>query len=76
MPGLRVRISGVTIWMYTPDHNPPHVHVFADGLRAKIRIRDGAVFKGRIRAGTYAKVRAWLKENRDMLLARWEELNQ
>jgi hypothetical protein len=62
--------------MYTPDHNPPHVHVFADGLRAKIRIRDGAVFKGRIRAGTYAKVRAWLKENRDMLLARWEELNQ
>lgn len=76
MPGIRVRFSGVTIWMYTPDHNPPHVHVFADRLRAKIRIRDGVVIKGRIRAGTYVKVRGWLKENRDMLLVRWDELNQ
>lgn len=76
MPGETYDIAGIKIRMFHPDHNPPHLHVLADGHMAKILICDGVVFQGRIKRGSYRKVVAWLDENRDDLLAQWKELNQ
>ena len=76
MPSETYDIAGIKVRMFHPDHNPPHLHVFADGDMAKILIRDGTVFQGRIKRGSYRKVVAWLDRNREALLSKWRELNQ
>lgn len=67
------RISGATIRMYFADHNPPHIHLIEGGHEAKIEIETGEVIAGVARAQTLRRVRRWMRENRESLLARWDE---
>jgi hypothetical protein len=63
------------ITLYAEDHNPPHVHVLGPDFQAKVRIRDAAVFAGVIPPRHRREALAWIADNADELMARWDELN-
>lgn len=77
MPNKTYEIGkGIEARMFFPDHNPPHIHVFTGAGMAIIRIADGAVMRGRIKAGDARRVAKWLDGARAELLATWKGLNQ
>jgi Domain of unknown function (DUF4160) len=60
--------------LFAEDYNPPHVHVIGRDFQAKVRIREATVMVGTIPARRRRKALAWIRENRDRLLAMWNEL--
>lgn len=76
MPTL-VRLSdSVKICMYAGDHNPPHFHVLTgDGKAFMVRLDTLQVLAGAASAKAFASAVAWAVHNREMLAARWSDLN-
>ena len=73
MPRINGRRQGIEISIYFGDHNPPHVHIYDAGHRAKIDIATGEIIEGRLPAGGFRKVRAWLDRNRQLAMTKWNE---
>jgi hypothetical protein len=70
MPTI-ARFPGFSIVMYFEDHNPPHVHVVARDFEAIVAIRDGSIIRGTVPVKFRAAAFAWIRENRGMLLEKW-----
>ena len=66
---------GITIYMFIGDHNPPHFHVYNDGLSALVSIKDGTILKGSLPPQAKRLVRKWLELHRDELLDNWNRLS-
>jgi hypothetical protein len=60
--------------LFAEDHNPPHVHVIGRYFQAKVRIHDAAVFVGTIPSRHRREALAWIADNRDELMAKWDDL--
>jgi Domain of unknown function (DUF4160) len=59
------------------DHSPPHFHVLLnDGREAWVTIAELKIVYGKVQAREIAEVLAWADINRDMLAAKFEELQQ
>lgn len=67
-----VRFSGYSIVMYFEDRNPPHVHVVARDFEALVAIRDGSLIRGAVPSKYRTAAFAWIRENREMLLEKWD----
>lgn len=65
------QFDGIKIYMYVEDHVPPHVHAEYSGDEALIRIIDGGIHKGAIRAAQLKSVQRWLDLRRDEVNAAW-----
>lgn len=63
MPAI-CTFDGITIYVYSGDHPPPHVHAKYSGQEALIVIVSGKILEGEIPKPQYKKVRAWLKLRR------------
>ena len=76
MPTI-VRLSGtVRLCMYAGDHNPPHFHVLTgDGNAFMVRLDTLQAMAGRVDSKALALATAWAARNRDLLAARWSDLN-
>lgn len=72
MPTLK-DFGGFVIQMYFNDHNPPHVHVASPDETALVKIADGGLLAGSIKAAVLARARDWIAEHRDELLVKWQE---
>jgi hypothetical protein len=73
MPPIK-DFGGFRIVMYFHDHNPPHVHVVSAGFEALVSIADCLVFRGSIPPKFRRLALDWIGENREALLAKWEQL--
>jgi hypothetical protein len=73
MPPVK-NFGSYRIMLFAEDHNPPHVHVIGRDFQAKVRIRDAAVFVGAIPPRQRREALAWIADNRDRLMAKWNEL--
>jgi hypothetical protein len=51
MPRINGRRQGIEISIYFGDHNPPHVHIYDAGHRAKVDIATGEIIEGRLPVG-------------------------
>jgi Domain of unknown function (DUF4160) len=60
------------IAMYFEDHNPPHVHVVGADFEGLVSIRELTIFRGSIPASFRRGALAWVAENRDNLLLKWD----
>lgn len=70
------RLSTCAITMYAADHLPPHFHVrMRDGREALIIIDTLTVFSGSLAARELDEALDWARENRELLRAKWRELN-
>jgi hypothetical protein len=73
------RDSGLRFVIFMVDHEPPHVHVFGDGM-AKIELGSSddavrVVDTERMKTGDIRKAKRVVMERRDELMAKWEELH-
>lgn len=67
--------AGICISIYAADHNPPHVHVFYGEFEALVVIASGATLKGDLPSKQLKMAKAWIEAHREMLQAKWDELN-
>ena len=75
MPIIR-RFATCVLRINPDDHNPPHFHVvLRDGREAMVEIASLRVLRGGVPARLIAEALDWAAEHREMLLAKWKELN-
>ena len=73
MPTVK-NFGSYRIMLFAEDHNPPHVHVIGRDFQAKVRIRDAAISVGAIPSRYRREALVWIRDNRDELMAKWNEL--
>ena len=74
MPTLK-RLANGKIAMYANEHGEPHFHVESPEGRCSVSIVRLAVIVGTVKGTVLIEALTWAKENRQLLLARWKELN-
>jgi hypothetical protein len=57
--------------MYFNDHDPPHIHVWYQGFRARVVIENGEVIDGRLPRTVARVVKEWTALRRDALMENW-----
>ena len=76
MPIIK-RFAHCMVRINPKDHAPPHFHVVMnDGREAWVTIATVEILHGKVAAREIAEVLAWAKSNRDILAAKFEELQQ
>ena len=76
MPTIVRLADSIRICMYAGDHSPPHFHVLTgDGKAFMVRLDTLQVLAGTASAKAFALAVAWAVDNREMLAARWRDLN-
>jgi hypothetical protein len=55
-------INNVKIYVYSGDHNPPHIHAFYAEYEVVIEIMSGEIIKGFMPKSQLNEVSDWLKE--------------
>ena len=68
--------DGIQIYMYVPDHNPPHFHVRVRGLEAQITIDDASILRGKLETTDRRKVIAWARKRQMDLERNWRLIEQ
>jgi hypothetical protein len=51
---------GIAVYVYFGDHNPPHVHIWYGGYRARVEIATGTLLSGSLPHVRLRLVRRWL----------------
>ncbi len=74
MPTLK-RLANGKIAMYANEHGEPHFHVESPEGRCSVSIVRLAVIVGTVKGTVLIEALTWAKKNRELLLARWKELN-
>ena len=64
MPTIAI-FSGIIIQMFFEDHNPPHVHALYGGMKALVRISDGAIIRGKLPPDTGEFGKTWVRLQAD-----------
>lgn len=62
---------GITVRMYSNDHEPPHFHVRYQGFRARVLISDGTVVDGRLPPTVMRLVKEWAALRHEALMRNW-----
>lgn len=71
MPRLAA-FYGIVIWMYRPDHPPPHFHARYGEHVAQIEIDGLRVLNGSLSPRALRLVREWARMHNDDLVDNWE----
>lgn len=69
------KFYGISIYMFIGDHNPPHFHVYYDGVSALVSIHDGVIMKGSLPPQVKRLINKWLEIHRTELLENWNRLS-
>lgn len=71
MPRLST-FYGIVIWMYRPDHPPPHFHAQYGEHVAQIELKTLRVLNGSLPARALRLVREWARLHEGELTDNWE----
>lgn len=71
MPRLST-FYGIVIWMYRPDHPPPHFHARCGEHEAKIELGTLRVIEGSLPRRALRLVREWARLHPVELQLNWE----
>jgi hypothetical protein len=63
---------GIVIWMYRPDHPPPHFHARYGEDEARIELGTWRVISGSLPPRAQRLVREWAELHLSELLDNWE----
>ena len=67
---------GISIYIYSRDHNPPHFHVYYGEFSAIVRISNCEVLRGEIPERVQRLVREWLSLYRSEVLKAWNQIQE
>ena len=66
------KIDGLTIYIQSDEHPPPHFHVAFQGEDASFSILDGTRLPGVVGLERYERnIRAWWSKNKSLLIQKW-----
>lgn len=70
-------LNGISIYLYSRDHNPPHIHAFYAEYEVLIAISNRMKIKGDMPKPQLREIMNWLedKETRKKLIELFHELN-
>ena len=72
MPTLSMFFGIIIRMYYAPkEHNPPHIHVFYQNLKAVMDIQSYEILEGQIPPRQLRLVSAWIEIHKEELLADW-----
>lgn len=71
MPRLSA-FYGIVIWMYRPDHPPPHFHAQYGEYVAQIELGTLRVLNGSLPTRAVRLAREWARLHEDELANNWE----
>jgi hypothetical protein len=74
MPTIKI-IDSVKVDLYSREHPPPHFHAIYAEYEALITIQDFEIYAGWIPKSKFSKVVGWAKENQEMLMENFKQLN-
>ena len=66
------RFKNARIAMFLGDHPPAHVHLLGPGFKVSIEVATLKT-RGRADARLVAEARAWIEDNRELIMAVWVE---
>lgn len=71
------RALGLRFVIYSNDHMPAHVHVVGSGCEAKVQLQDmmEVVWSVGFKPSDLRRITAELAREREMLLAKWDEIH-
>jgi len=73
MPTLSMFFGIIIRMYYAPkEHNPPHIHVYYQDMKAVISISNGELMDGTLSSRQMKLVQAWIEIHQEELLADWE----
>ena len=76
MPVIQ-RFASCVVRINIRDHAPPHFHIIMnDDRQVWVRIDTTEIIHGKVASREIADVLAWARAHRDMLAAKFEELQQ
>ena len=67
--------DGLKVEMYFNDHAPPHIHAKYAEYEVLVTIRKSTVFAGYLPAKQLKQVQQYVSNNKEKLVARWEQYN-
>ena len=70
-----ITISGVKIQLFFQDHAPPHFHTSIAEYKAIVKIETSEILEGDIPRNKKKEILEWAKENKEVLMEIWNELN-
>ena len=74
MPTIAI-IDSIRILIYYWDHMPPHFHAEYNEFEILIEIKSLQILAGSLPAKQMKRVLRWAKDNKTILLNKWDELN-
>ncbi|MCC2664672.1 MAG: hypothetical protein K0S35_2594 [Geminicoccaceae bacterium] len=75
MPTIKT-FGRVKITMYYGDHGVPHFHVIAPDFKVSVAIASLEILAGRAPPRRTREAIDWARQNRELLLAKWEDLHR
>ena len=70
------RSSNWKIALYARDHGIPHFHIEGREFRCSVGIATLEVIIGDVPSDVLDEARCWARRNRNLLTAKWLELNR
>jgi hypothetical protein len=72
MPTISMFFGIIIRMYYAPkEHNPPHIHIYYQNMKAIMNIETCDIIDGKIAARQLRLVSAWIEIHKDELLADW-----
>ena len=73
------KVNGIKFEIRTNEqgHNRPHLHVSTSSASMSISIDDGTILaqSGKISPAQTKKAKQWIKNNKDLIIKKWNELS-
>jgi hypothetical protein len=68
-------IDGVKIQLFFDDHAPPHFHTAYAEYKAIIKIDNAEILEGELPKNKKKEILNWARENKEILMEIWNDLN-
>ncbi|MEW6425665.1 MAG: DUF4160 domain-containing protein [Bacillota bacterium] len=65
--------SGIKIYMYFQDHNPPHIHARYSNFSALLEISQGNMIAGSFPKEIKGKIKKWTVLHKEELMNNWQK---
>lgn len=62
---------GITVYIQFMDHNPPHIHVVYQGMKAQYKIENGELMAGKMSNRAHKLIQEWIEMRKTQLNQVW-----
>ena len=72
MPTISMFYGIIRMYFAPQEHNPPHIHVYYQDVRATYSIQGAQLLNGEMATKQNRLIQAWIELHQEELMANWE----